>query len=107
MSTIVKTGCRLLTYYQSDPPRVLYGDLHVVGNCAIMYYPPNQGPWQEVSDHGTLTYGSDGDEFQRDGSPFNILVVPADRIILKPDALHPLDMGKWVTAGGLIVGCPY
>jgi hypothetical protein len=103
-STIIKTGVRLSYTGYDGHNHILYGDLHSVGNCAIIYYPPNQEPWQTSEPHGRLTDISLERFFQRDGSPYYIVVVEARFIWMTRDSLHPFDLAKWSAAGGRLQG---
>jgi hypothetical protein len=118
VSTIVKTGVVLLKcnepypfwltsqYLTGDgepgpPVSTIYGDLHVVGNCCILYYPATQVMWG--ASHGWIDLKDPHQRlFQKDTTPFKVLVVPASRITIRRDALHPIDLSKFVGAGGLI-----
>lgn len=116
MSTIVKTGVVLqklneptVAYlFQKTVPQdgfhkinTVYGDLHIVGNCCVLYYPSIQVHWG--TSHGWIDLTDPHIEnFQRDGADQSILVIPARMIRLRRDALHPIDLSKFVGAGGVV-----
>lgn len=110
MSTVVKTGVVLLKqnepypHYISDSYGIatVYGDLHVVGRCCILYYPANQVKWG--ASHGWINLEDPFQRnFQRDTEPFKIFVIPANRVTLRRDCLHPDDLAKFIEAGGGIM----
>ena len=105
MGTCVKTGVILLVKWSANwtqDPRIIYGDLHLVGSCAIIYYPSQQDAWQvkKRNYHGVLTVGPDAVDFQRDTMPFHIWAVPISWIRMRTDTLHHIDDDKWRKAGG-------
>ena len=112
MSTIVKTGVVLKKINVSNaydwpgfkdgkPIDTIYGDLHVVGGCCILYYPPTQVEWG-VS-HGWIDLADPYNEFfDRKTVPDHILVLPASHVKLRRGALHPHDMAKFIAAEGLV-----
>jgi len=116
MRTIVKTGVVLLISGY-DPHRdkipaaelgdvgvgnnyfTIYGDMHVVGQCAVLYVPNKQVPnWPKV--HGTISLV--GKYFYRKGEPYSTIVLEAQRIYVERDALHELDLEVFVRAGGRV-----
>lgn len=109
--TIVKTGVVLLVQANGHIQRDigilgerLYGDLHVVGKCAVVYYPAQtlrgeESPMCTKPAHGVLNL-EETDYFQRHGNPFSILIVRSQCIKLEMQALHPYDYEKWREAGG-------
>ncbi len=112
MTTIVKTGAVLSVEdwekfgRNQGIGRQLYGDLHIVGNAAVMYYPPNQEMVESPRpNHGVLLLGpAEYSMFHRTGEPFSILIVQAKFIKMKKSALHSLDMNKWIAAQGGVLG---
>ena len=85
-------------------PPTVYGDLHVVGNCAVLYYPPTQVPWG--TSHGWIDLDYGNECFQRDTQPFRILVLPAHRVIMRRGAMHPFDAHRLIHAGGRLDDTP-
>ena len=111
--TIVKTGC-VLTLPQQDRcgfvrdildmteghRDTLYGDLHVVGNCAVMYFPEQQTTWKKVHGRFIGIANPHYKFFARNAKPHCILVIPAEVIIMEYAALHENDRSAWQLAGG-------
>lgn len=90
-----------LTYsYQQGGQATVYGDLHLVGNCAILYYPKDQVAHGKVDGWIDLNMGYDC--FQRNTSPFHILVLPAARVSILQSKVYPTDWDIWKRAGGLL-----
>lgn len=111
--TIVKTGVVLMVqangHIQRDIGLMgvrLYGDLHVVGKCAVVYYPlqtldgKTESPRCTMPADGVLNL-EETDYFQRHGSPFSILIAPASCIKITRGSWDPLDFNRWVAAGGM------
>jgi len=116
MRTIVKTGVVLLINeydpYSSDkiPAAELgdvgvgnncftiYGDMHVIGQCVVLYVPNDQVPWPKV--HGTLSLV--GKYFYRHAEPYSTIVLEGQRIAVERDALHEIDLETFVRAGGRV-----
>ncbi len=112
--TIIKTGCVLQCatgsfneYDACMPPMYkdqnksffVYGDLHVVGNCCVMYMPPIQIVAAPV--HGLVSLvGKWFWRRSRHGEHDASFVVPADRIRLKPGVLCPHEFPWFQDAGG-------
>src|SRR5262245_25100142 len=87
-----------------DVVDTLYGDLHVIGDCAIVYYPPMQAPHR--ASHGWLTLNGVEDMFQRASNPHCILVLQAKYVRMRKAALHPLDLSRFELAGGIVDNRP-
>jgi len=122
MNTIVKTGIVLqlegvnqddlmhLHRYERIPMASLgdgdtgtsvftiYGDMHVVGQCALLYVPNEQTTWPKI--HGSLSLV--GRYFFRATQPHSLLVVEAQRIAVERDSIHELDLEVFVRAGGRV-----
>lgn len=111
--TIIKTGCVLqckpgtFDIYDSTLPPMgrwedntltIYGDLHVVGKCCILYMPIKQiDGWPRV--HGLI--GFEGRYFWRGYTkPYGTLVIESRHIELHVGALHELDWAEFIEAGG-------
>lgn len=116
MGTIVKTGCVLSV--DGDPNEIehiflerrpqLYGDMHIVGNCAIIYYPRFQAEvGDKMSSNGIITFPTGVSVFQRNGEKQCILVIQAKYIKMERSKIHPLDAAKLQAAGGVVEGPPY
>lgn len=103
MHTCIKTGAVLKIrdrdwYSEIDRnlDHTIYGDIHLVGTSAILYFPPKQvGGWAVLHGHIELpnTYWL-RDHPQAD----SVLVVPVTAITFKEDALHSSDRELWQTA---------
>lgn len=120
MSSIIKTGVilrkvnepRYAYLFQQTLPQdqfsqitTVYGDLHVVGNCCILYYPEVQVMWG--TSHGWIDlYDPYGMHFQRDTSPDRILVLPAYQVRMRRGSMHPTDLEKFKLAGGIVDEAP-
>ena len=120
MSTIVKTGVilrkvnepRYAYLFQKAIPQehlsqilTVYGDLHVVGDCCVLYYPETQVSWG--TSHGWIDlYDPYQQNFQRDTSPDRILILSAYRVRLRRGAMHPIDLEKFINAGGIVDETP-
>ena len=78
----------------------MYGDMHVVGQCSVLYLPNHQVTWPKI--HGTISLK--GKYFYRpqDDPPHSILVVESQRIAIDRDALHEFDLDIFVRAGGRV-----
>lgn len=98
-NTCVKTGVILETRNHHRFKEHLYGDLHIVGNCGIIYYPFAQHEWGAA--HGWIDLG--GRIFQRDVLPWAILVVDASCIYIRNSALHEFDRILFLGAGGQLI----
>ncbi len=107
----VKSGCVLsvigdrweVEYCFSGPRPQLYGDLHVVGNCAIIYYPRFQANvGDKMSPNGTINFPTGVTVFQRDGEAQCILVIQAKYIEMQKSKIHPLDAELLCAAGGVV-----
>lgn len=98
MSTCIKTGVILevVGYDNHIEGNTVYGDLHLVGNCCILYYPETQAPLEKR--HGILHLDTNYPCFSRQSKPYNILVIPAKCIELNRNDIHPSDMEKFDNA---------
>ena len=98
-NTVVKTGVILEPRNNHRFGEYLHGDLHIVGNCAIIFYPIAQVPWG--SSHGWIDLGNRF--FDKDYPPFGTLVIPASCVYIRRSCLHEFDLGTFVTAGGQLI----
>lgn len=89
--TIVKTAAMLKV--RGHPSSTLYGDVHVVGNCAVIDF-PQQSDYPAIDGFITL----EDSYFLRHSTPYSVLVIPAQMIEWGPGVLHPLDQAKWDAA---------
>lgn len=115
--TIVKTGavfqCATGSFNEHDsdlPPMAkcdkghfyVYGDLHAVGNCGVLYMPPVQEVCSPV--HGLISFV--GTYFFRrsriDHMHDVAFVFPMQRLALKHGVLHPYDFPLFTDAGGRV-----
>lgn len=69
----------------------IHGDLHIVGNCAVLYMPPDQLFRQKV--HGIIRF--DVKYFWRRGQNDMALVIPAHKVFMNYAELHPCDLARW------------
>lgn len=120
MSSIVKTGVILKMtneprrgyLYQEAMPQqdlykleTVYGDLHVVSACCVLYYPRIQIAWGTT--HGWIDlYDPHMQNFQRNGQDQHVLVLPAFRVRMRRGAMHPIDLEKFHNAGGIVDETP-
>jgi hypothetical protein len=82
----------------------VYGDMHLVGNCCILYYPPHQVLWG--ASHGWIDIDDEQNMFQRPTLPQHILIIPASRIVMRKAALYYTDLDLFRQAGGTIDETP-
>lgn len=86
--------------YQPGGEGTVYGDLHLIGNCAILYYPKDQ--MKHNVPHGWVDLDMGYGSWVRHTSPFHILAIPAKQIMLIKGAIHSSDWDLWQRAGGLL-----
>lgn len=82
----------------------VYGDLHLVGDSAILYYPKNQ--LEHGVSHGWIDLDMGMNMWLRNTSPYHVLVIPANRIILRRAVIWPTDVPLWKRSGGHIDDTP-
>jgi len=106
MSTIIKMGVVLT---KINPPqgelypsyKNIYGDLHIVGQCCILYFPFNQVRWDAA--HGWIDLTMWGNLFCRPGGMEEgdgTLVIPAKLVTMRKGSMHPLDEARFLGGGG-------
>lgn len=102
----IKTGVVLKIENDGHVPdgTTIYGDLHLVGNCCILYHPHDQVPHRVT--HGKLDMDFGRNLFQRESRPFDILVIPAARVTMRKGSMHEWDLSLFQGAGGIIDETP-
>lgn len=95
----IKTGVIL----NSDHDGIIYGDMHLIGNCCILWHcGKNSENFSESNIHGHLTQ-QDINCFDRDAKPFSIYIVEAKYIKMKQTSMHELDLNLFINAGGQVI----
>jgi len=109
--TIIKTGCVLRILGEdwdlpsdtagNEPARSIYGDLHLVGNNCIMYYP--LGQMDRNTMHGVVDLREDPKRMVRNTQPFGFMAIPAEYIVMLYDSMSESEVLAFKNAGGVTV----